>query len=177
MKESPDTLNSQAIELASRGEYTEAIACFKRALTMANKNYLLWYNLGITYRDAGKLHQAKNAIIAAYNLAPNNEDILETLSHICYLLEDYDEASYYIDTGIEINYLNPRFWNNKGVIFFAKGDYNEACESFENAVTIDPNYYDALYNLRDTYEQLGNKNGAKECNFRLKTISHGESYA
>lgn len=51
MKENPEILNSQAIELASHGQYVEAIACFKRAITIARDNSLLWYNLGITYRD------------------------------------------------------------------------------------------------------------------------------
>ena len=62
MKENPEILNSQAIELASHGQYVEAIACFKRAITIARDNSLLWYNLGITYRDAGMMQLAKDAL-------------------------------------------------------------------------------------------------------------------
>jgi len=32
MRENPESLNSQAIELASHGQYVEAIACFKEHL-------------------------------------------------------------------------------------------------------------------------------------------------
>lgn len=63
MKENPDSLNSQAIELASQGAYVEAIACFKRAITMVRDSSLLWYNLGITYRDAGMLQLSKDALL------------------------------------------------------------------------------------------------------------------
>ncbi len=177
MKESPENLNTQAIELAAQGNYTEAIACFKRALTMENKNYLLWYNLGITYRDAGKIQQAKDAVLTAFKLAPEDEDIIETLAHICFLLSEYDEALTFCAAGLAENPQNTHLWNNSGVIYFTKGDYSNACEAFEKAVTIDPNYYDALYNLRDTYEQLGNTTGATECTIRLKALPQGDYYA
>ena len=62
MLERSDTLNNQAIILASDGAYTEAIACFKRAIVIDKNNYLLWFNLGVTYRDAGKLEEAENAL-------------------------------------------------------------------------------------------------------------------
>ena len=55
MLERSDTLNNQAILLASDGAYNEAIACFKRAIVIDKENYLLWFNLGVTYRDAGNL--------------------------------------------------------------------------------------------------------------------------
>ena len=34
MTEDPSNLNTQAIELANRGSYVEAIACFKRAIVI-----------------------------------------------------------------------------------------------------------------------------------------------
>lgn len=177
MKENPETLNNQAIELAAQGEYTEAIACFKRALTMENKNYFLWYNLGITYRDAGKLHQAKDALLAAYNLEDTDEDTIETLAHVCFLLSEYEEALTFCAEGIMLNEHNARLWNNSGVIHFTQGEFESACEAFERAVTINPNYYDALFNLKDTYQQLGNKNGADECAIRMKNLPKGDYYA
>ena len=62
MRESPENLNTQAIELAQQGNYPEAIACFKRALSLERYNHLLWFNLGITYRDAGDLQKARHAL-------------------------------------------------------------------------------------------------------------------
>ena len=79
MTENSENLNSQAIELASRGEYPEAIACFVRAISMDRTNYLLWYNLGVTYRDSGNLAGAKEALEKAYDLNDTDTDILESL--------------------------------------------------------------------------------------------------
>ena len=177
MVENPEKLNTQAIDFASKGEYTEAIACFKRALTIEKNNHFLWFNLGVTYRDAGKLQKAKEALLVAYKLQDSDEDIIGTLAHVCFLMNELEDALAFCAEGLDLNCQNSHLWNNSGVIFFSKGEYETACESFERAVMIDPNYYDALYNLRDTYEQLGNKNGVKECAEKLKTLSQGGAYA
>ena len=84
MLETPENLNTQAIELASQGYYKEAVACLNRAITIDKKNYLLWYNLGITYRDMGKQRDAKKAFLQAYELNYIDEDLLESLSLISF---------------------------------------------------------------------------------------------
>ncbi len=170
MLENSENLNAQAIELASQGLYKEAIACLKRAVTIDKNNYLLWYNLGITYRDAGHIKDSKNALIQAYNINDIDEDLLETLSLVSFDMNDLDEAFRYCMEGLDLNPTNPRCWNNMGVFNFSKENYEEAAENFETAISIYPHYYDALYNLRDTYLELGNKTGAKECTECMKRL-------
>ena len=58
-----------------------------------------------------------------------------------------------------------------GVVYFNQDDYGSASEAFEQALTINPYYYDAIYNLRDTYIELGNHLGAQECDTKLKNLS------
>lgn len=165
MFESPETLNTHAIELASRGSYAEAIACLKRAIYIEKSNYLLWYNLGITYRDSGDLYAAKQALITAYELDPTYEDqeVLEGLSLVCLALGEIEEAFEYCTIGLDMNEHNPRLWNNLGVLHFTSKAYDDAAAAFEKALSLNPHYYDALFNLRDTYAELGNKAGEREC--------------
>lgn len=170
MLENCETLNNQAILYAQEGQYDEAIACFKRAITMEKENYLLWFNLGITYRDAGDLHKAKSSMEHANEINPTDEDIIESLSLICFTLGDLEEALYHCVHGLRINPLNPHFWNLNGVIFFNKAEYKLASESFEKAVSLNPYYSDALYNLKDCYLELGNKTGADICQEKLKSL-------
>ena len=177
MKDNAEILNSQAIELASHGQYVEAIACFKRAITIVRDNPLLWYNLGITYRDAGMLQLSKDALLTAYKINSEDQDIIETLAHTCFISGEMEEALTFCAQGLELNMRNAHLWNNSGVIYFTQGDYNSACEALEHAVTIDPNYYDAVFNLRDTYQELGNFSAAAECDARLKNIKQGDFYA
>lgn len=176
MRENAENLNTQAIELASKGEYPEAIACFMRAITMENENYLLWYNLGVTYRDSGDLANAKAAVEHAYSIDNTDQEVLETLAVICYSIGNSDEAMQYCAEGLQQNGRNPHLWNTLGVVYFNRGVYDEACKAFEQAVTINPYYYDALFNLRDTYTELGNKTGEAECSARMKQLSAGGNY-
>ena len=56
------------------------------------------------------------------------------------------------------------------MLYFNRSCFPEACDAFEEAVTISPYYYDALFNLRDTYSELGNAVGASECARRLSEM-------
>ena len=170
MLETSENLNIQAIELASQGYYKEAIACLKRALVIDKKNYLLWYNLGITYRDSGHPKDAKNALLQAYNLNDIDEELLETLSLVCFSLKEIDEAYSYAMEAIDLNPTNARCWNNVGVFYFSEEKYEDAADAFEIAISIYPQFYDALFNLRDTYLELGNKTGADECSAIMKNL-------
>jgi len=174
MRENPEKLNTQAINLASKGSFKEALACFHQALQIETSNSLLWYNLGVTYREYGNLKAAKKALLQAYKLNAKDEDIIETLSLVCFSLEEVDAAFKYCATGIDLNPQNFRMWNDMGVFFFSKGDYKEASEVFETALSLNPLYTDALYNLRDTYAELGNIIGSNECEIKLKTLLHND---
>ncbi|GMO58683.1 MAG: tetratricopeptide repeat protein [Treponemataceae bacterium] len=172
--EAVEVLNTRAIEFAALGQFTEAIACFERAITMENQNYLLWYNLGVTYRNLGNFDAARKMLEHADKIAPyddtSDDAIIETLSMVCFAQGDMQSAFNYCMRGIELNECNPNFWNNAGVLFFNSQDFLQAEHAFENAVSLNPYFYDALFNLRDTYAELGDKKAADECARRLTEL-------
>ncbi len=170
MIEHADKLNNQAIILASDGSFNEAIACFKRAITIDKGNYLLWYNLGVTYRDAGELESACDALAMAYKIAPLNADVIETYATLNLALKRYDEVRIICEEGLDLNPLNAHLWNLIGVANFQNEAFSDAAECFEQAVYINPYYEDALYNLRDTYDVLKNKNGKIQCENQIRGL-------
>ena len=167
MLESADFLNNQAIELTSKGNFAEAIACYKRAITIERENHLLWFNLGITYQKQGDLRGAKRALYTAYDMNPEDQETIEQLAIVCLDRKEFIEAVQYCQTGLDQNPVNSRLWNTLGFIFFNQEEYESAAEAFERAVSINPYYYDALYNLRDTYDELHNEAGKAVCQERL----------
>ncbi|MCR4823585.1 MAG: tetratricopeptide repeat protein [Treponema sp.] len=175
MIENAASLNTQAIELASAGHYNEAIACLKRAISLEKYNYLLWYNLGITYRDAGNLPAAKEALVRAHQIDEDDDEVIETLALVCLTQGFKEEAMAYCLEGLSKNSQNAHLWNTVGVVYFNTNEFHLACEAFENAVTINSYYYDALFNLRDTYEELGNMAGYQMCVEQMKNIQLGEN--
>ena len=170
MTEQADKLNNQAIQLAASGDYEEAVACFKRAITLDKDNYLIWFNLGVTYRDAGNLDDAKLALRAAYRIAPDSDDVIETYATICLMAKDYEEALYICQEGLDLNPLRYRLWNLMGVVEFQNEEFSEAAEYFEQSVSIYPYYLDALYNLKDTYEELNNPAGIEACQIKINEL-------
>lgn len=159
MIEKPEKLNNQAVILSAQGNYIDAIEYLKRAITLERGNKLLWYNLGLTYRDAGNMPEAEKALRTAHSIDNENEEILETYATVCFAEKKFALAKQLCQQGLDLNSENPNFWNLLGVVYFNKEDYEEACKFFEMAVTLNPFYADALYNLRDTYVQLNNKVG------------------
>lgn len=170
MTEKPEVLNNQAILLAADGKYFEAIACIKRALIIEKENYLLWYNLGVTYRDAGQLKEAKKALLMACKINPENIEVLETTATVCLMQKELLEVQEICFMGLDINPLASHLWNLLGVVSFQQEDYESASENFEQAVSINPYYLDAIYNLRDAYSVLKNNKGVQECENKLKNI-------
>lgn len=174
MLETIENLNSQAIDLAAKGMYKEAIACFKRAILIENTNYLLWFNLGVTYRDNGDLEQSKLALQKALTFNPFDPEILDNTAIVCNMLGQSDDATAYILEALDLDPDNANVLNTYGVILFNQGNYEQASEAFERAVTINPYYYDALFNLRDTYDELGNEVGKLECEQKMKSIPNNQ---
>jgi len=170
MIERSDKLNNQAILLASDGAYPEAIACFKRAIVIDKANSLLWYNLGVTYRDAGNLVEAEKALSTAFMISPENMDIEETYATICLMKKDLDSVREICVEGLDYNPLHSHLFNLLGVVEFQSENYDEAAEYFEEAVHINPYYLDAYYNLKDTYSMLNNINGETECDIKIKEL-------
>lgn len=170
MQERADRLNNQAITFASDGAFTEAIACFKRAITLDKDNYLLWYNLGLTYRDCGKLKDACDCLEIAANYSPDNLDVKETLATLYLSLGKAENVKSICMEMLDSNPSAAHFWNLLGVVEFQAENYEKAADFFEHAVFFNPYYLDALYNLTDTYTTLGNHKGKIECEKKILQI-------
>lgn len=170
MTERADLLNNQAILFARDGQYNDAIACLRRAIHIDRTNYLPWYNLGITYRDAGNVMEALESFRNAFRICPQKEDVAETLAVHLLNLHMPDDAMKVVEEGLDFHPASEKLWNVMGVIQFNCSEFDLAADSFEMAVTIDPYYGDALYNLRDTYLELHKSKAAAIIDGRLKDL-------
>lgn len=167
MKETAEFLNDSAVHLASENLHEEAIACLRKALFLEPENSTVWLNLALSYRSLSKLAEARNALFQAAKCNPLDVDILDTLGVILHEMgEDAASEEVYLNA-LEISPGNGRVWNNYGVLKFSQSRFLEACQSFEKAITLIPDFDDALYNLRDTYEALGKTEAMEKCKAML----------
>lgn len=171
MFESSEKLNREAIRFASLGQYDDAIACFKRAITVSSHNYVLWFNLAMAYRNKGEYALALSAMETAHKINGENEEVLANLASLSLLENNIDDAYDYCMDGIDINPINPRFWNTAGVARYRQADYDEAADLFEHAVSLSPHFQEAVRNLRDAYKGMNNSAGIEECTRLLNAIN------
>lgn len=167
MEETSAWLNDSAIGFAEEGYHREAIACLQRGIRLDVKNPVLWFNLALSHRALGNREEARNALLQAARLNPLDVDTLDTLGVVLHELGEDVPAEDYYKVALELSPGNGRVWNNYGVLQFSQARYDEACKSFEKSVALVPDFDDALYNLRDTYGELGRTAEMEKCSAML----------
>jgi tetratricopeptide (TPR) repeat protein len=169
--ETAASLNDSGIALTEANRPIDAIPLFRKALLMEPGNPLLWLNLGIAQHRSGEYEGAEESIERCRSLDDDNFEAWGELGLLCYEGERYEEAEFFYNGALERNDSSPRLWNNLGVLYFTEGAYDDARECFERAISLDPYYWDALFNIRDACGELGDERAAVEFDRRLKELS------
>ncbi|MCL2180894.1 MAG: tetratricopeptide repeat protein [Treponema sp.] len=155
-------LNNSAVALTEANQPFEAIPLFREALILEPENPLLWLNLGIAQQKTGEYAEAIESFRHCLII---NEDLCEawqSLGLIHYELKEFDLAQEYYLSALDRNDNDPKTWNNLGVLYFNTNNFTEARNCFEKSVSLFPQYYDALFNLRDACRELGDFRAAAE---------------
>jgi tetratricopeptide (TPR) repeat protein len=69
-KKSVDEWCEEGNSLASRGQYSEALACLEKALQIDPKHALAWFNMGLTLMNLGEKDKAVKAFTTFIKYAP-----------------------------------------------------------------------------------------------------------
>ena len=152
--ENTAALNSSGITLTEANRPYEAISLFQKALAVEPENPLLWLNLGIAQQKTGEYETALKSFINCIQIDNEMATAWGAIGLIYYELEQLDKAEDYFQESLLRDRNSPKVWNNLGVLYFNLGSYEEARDCFEEAITLNPQYYDALYNIRDTCREL-----------------------
>ncbi len=89
-------------------------------------------------------------------------DAYTTLGYLYFLKDDLESAEEYTKKALEDNSEHAPAWDNLGQIRFKQGNFSEAKDHFQKALSI-KDLPDSLYFLGLIYEKEGNKEEAKSC--------------
>jgi tetratricopeptide (TPR) repeat protein len=167
-------LNDSGIALTEANRPHEAINLFEKALVIDPLNPLLWLNLGIAQQRTGEYHAALDSFQRSINIDDYQTDAWGAMGLIYYELKQFEMAEDCYLTAICRDRSSPKIWNNLGVLFFTQGSYEEARDCFEEALSLFPHYYDALYNIRDTCRELEDYRAAAEFERILSELNAGD---
>lgn len=142
------------------GQYKDAADAYKQAIKLDDNNAEIQYALGLTY---GKLNRTDEEILAykrALTLKPDHANSMERLGLAYFKNRRYADAASEFE---QLKTYKPteKTYNNLGESYFEDGKIEQSVDAFNNAVSMNPDFEQARYNLGRAYVKLGNRDMAQ----------------
>lgn len=119
-----------------------------------NSSALYQYNLGLQLKREGKFEEAKDQLIKAVNLNPQDVDILIVLAQVEKKLGNYDEAIGLLEKAQTQDPENIDIYDNLAGVYSDKNDYQTAIDTYKKGLALDLTDQD-LSDVGRVYENLG----------------------
>ena len=104
--------------LSSEGKYEEAAKVYQKSIDQNPSAPVAHYNLGIAYKNLGKLDKAAIALEKAVELAPTNLDIRLTLGNVYNLQERWKDAIGQLNIVVHRQQNDPQAHGNLGWAYY-----------------------------------------------------------
>lgn len=144
------------------GKSELAIKGYQRSAEIGYNVPDVYIYMADVYTKEEKMDEAKKVISLAREKYPNYPELLR--SEVNFLLADkkYDEALSLLKSLANKPDANETIWFVLGATHEKLGNVEEQEQAYKKALEINPNYYDALFNLGATYYNKGIEQ-LKEC--------------
>lgn len=137
-------------------EYDKAINYYKQSIEYgygAGDTYAL---LAESYKLKGDQEKYVQTLKDGFEKYPESQGLLGSIINY-YLLEaeNAEEAFKYLALARETNPENPQFYSAEGHLYDKMGDKEKAKAKYKEAIEIDPDFFEAYYNLGVLYFNEG----------------------
>jgi len=153
-------LGNIAVELAKRGEDTEAVRLLKTAVAIRPDFVKGWNNLGFIH---SKIGQSKEAIWYLEQALAAKPEYAEAHKNMGDVLASAGRAEEAEESYLKAIALRPGYaevHSNYGSFLARRGRMEEALGCFRQAVEVDPYFADAYFNLGAALLETGDTQGA-----------------
>lgn len=144
----------------------------------ANHSAREMYARGLSLLEGGAIREAEAAFRQALALSPDFPDALLCLGHCLHLRSAYDEALALYDRLVTGEPGSVAGWNNRGNTLLAISRFDDAIQSYRQALTLIPSLHDARVALATCYQAVGKYILAlAECETVLRAVpDHAEAH-
>lgn len=138
-------------DYVTKKDYISARKLIRNNLKRIGTKYDYHFYMGIASTDADE--RIKN-FEKAYELEPNNIDIIINLANANDELGNYDLAIDGYNKALEKDSKNALIYNNRGFSYFHKGEYEKALNDYNKAISLSPKLAIAKYNKEELLKLL-----------------------
>lgn len=125
------------ISYEQAGQWNKAEKVFRKALTLSQNHYLVLNYLGYSWLRRGEnVNQAFTMIVDAYNQAPNDGNINDSLGWALYRLGYYGMSIPYLEKAAEMDPSNAVISDHLGDAYWLINRKNEARFQWKHALTM-----------------------------------------
>jgi tetratricopeptide (TPR) repeat protein len=142
-----EILAMRGLTNVSRMLYDAAIADFTRALESLANDPRILYDRAAVYVLVDEQRLALADLEGVLRARPNAARALNLRGAVHFNLGNLTKAREDFQRSGNLAANDPLVWNNRGFFHYKMGEYNSAMDCYERALTIDPRYQNARYNL------------------------------
>jgi len=147
--------NNIGLALEKQGKIDEAIAHYRKALSINPKHGSSHSNLGKALYLQGKIAEAIACWQRAINLRPDDPKAHNNLGMALGRQLEYDRAIGHLQQALACKPNYAEAYNNLGIIKEKQEKYSEAIAYYQQAIALDPNRADIHKNIANTLGRQG----------------------
>jgi tetratricopeptide (TPR) repeat protein len=130
--------NNLGVVLEERGEFEQAIDCYRQALRDNPRFMQAHNNLGNALSATGHWQEAEAEFFSALQLSPSNSDVLDNLADNYFHQGKIGEALAANAKAIKADRYNPQLYADFGRKLAANKQFDQATICFKNALVLNP---------------------------------------
>ncbi len=157
-----EQLQTQAEELATRGDARSAIEQAQQALMVYPQFLRAIRFIGITFAQNGNAKKAAAVLRTAKRLYPEDAGVEFALASTLDLLDDKAGASEAYKRAISLESDLTAAYANLGMISYSSGDWQSAMANFRQGLQIDPLSAELNYDLGLAFKRTGDTAAANQ---------------
>ncbi len=131
-----DVYYNRALLYASKGDVTQAIIDYTKAIEIDKSHGDAYYNRGLAYVKKKRFQEAAKDFDAAIGLAPDSADAYCSRGNVNYKLVKLDSALEDYTTALKITPEDPDLYYNRSIVYRAMGDEPNATKDAEKAAQL-----------------------------------------
>ncbi len=145
-----------AISSQNLRNYNQALIYYTRAIDAGATNPVIYQQLAQIYSSKFDTENAIRVLETGQRRNPNNAFIVNDLVNLMLDNERYDKAEKALEEAIRLEGQNIELYYLYGYLKQLRKQHTQAETAYNTALSMDPNYFPALYQLGTLYINMGN---------------------